>query len=881
MQEQPTVKTFLFTDIEGSTRLWEHDPGRMRPALERHDALVCAAVEDHRGIVVKMIGDGMHAVFDDPLDAVGAVLQLQQALANPESTHGVALRVRCGLHAGVDQRRDNDYFGNAVNRAARIMSAAHGGQVLVSQAVALLISDRLPTGVALRDLGAVRLRDLKNLEHIYQVIHAELREHFPALRALEATPNNLPHQVTSFIGCEQALAEVTKCLAQTRLLTLVGVGGLGKTRLSLQVAAEVMGDYPDGVWFVDLAPLGEPQLVVQAVASVLGVKEDVGCPLIEALVRYVKDRNLLLILDNCEHLVRACAELAKQLLQSGSRLKILASSREHLHLAGETSYPVSALAVPDPLQRIPLPALTQYDAVQLFIVRAVAAQPAFEVTLENAAAVTSICQRLDGIPLALELAAARVRTLSVEKIAARLSDRFQLLTRGDQTALPRQQTLRASIDWSYELLSEAERALFRRLAVFAGSWTLEAAEAVAEGRDMQAGGALDPLTNLVEKSLVTLVPHGERYRLLETMRQYALERLNESGELEVVRTRHLEFYLALAERARPELGGPNQGAWLSRLDLERENILAAHSWCDRTEGGAELGFRLVYSVKLYWINRGFLGLGHRVTVEALARAGAHERSAARCRALFDAGQLGSFMGRYGEAQVYLQESLGIARELADTVRIAAVLQPLGMVSLGQGDLVGARTHLEEALTLARALGNKRELAAALNLLATLHRLEGAPDTAEPLYEDVVTLARELGDRESIAIGLLNLAMVSIGRGASDRACKMLAEVLDIADVTGSRQAGQSALEVAAGLGASREDWECAARFYGVAQAQMEQTGLQRDPADEAFLTPLIGRARETLGTAGFATAEKAGRALSYDAAIVEARAWLQHIGQAG
>ncbi|MEP6655729.1 MAG: tetratricopeptide repeat protein [Betaproteobacteria bacterium] len=875
MQAPFSLATFLFTDIEGSTRLWEQQPDQMGPALACHDAIVRGVVERHRGVVVKMIGDGAHAVFEDPLDAVAATLELQHALADPQATHGLALRVRCGLHVGAVERRDNDFFGTVLNRAARIMGTAHGGQVLLSQAVATLVGDRLPAGVALRDLGAVRLRDLASAEHVYQLVHPQLRNDFPPLRSLEATPNNLPQQMTSFVGRERDLAQAGKLLLATRLLTLCGVGGLGKTRLSLQLAADAIDLFADGVWFVELAPLTDASRVAQTVASVLGVKEAAGRPVLEALVKYVHDKELLLILDNCEHLLHACADLAKQLLQAGSRLKVLASSREPLHLAGETTYPVPALAIPDARAVVTAEMLLQYEAVRLFIERAVAVQPAFQVTSENAVAVADICHHLDGIPLAIELAAARVRALSVMQIAARLGDRFRLLTGGDRTALPRQQTLRALIDWSFDLLTDHERALFRRLSVFAGGWTLEAAEAVGAGGDLDQVDVLDLLTRLVEKSLVAMEAQGERYRLLETVRQYAQERLDESGEGGRARTQHLRFFLALAEKARPELNGPHQGESLARLDMERENILAAHAWCDHAEEGADAGVRLAYFVKPYWFNRGLLGLGHRVTVEALARVGAQERSLNRARVLADAGQFCSYMGRYAEAQGYLEESLSIARETEDKGRFARVLQPLGMALLGQGNLKMARGYLEEALALAGEQDNKRELAGACNALAQLHRVEGELDKAEPLFGRVLTLARELGDREVIAVGLLNLAMVSISRGERDRARAMLLEALAIAGAIGSRPAGQSVLEVCAGLAVFCADWERAARFFGMAEAQMGYTGIHRDAADTAFLEPLIGKAHAALDASAFAAADSAGRALSYDEAILEARRWLE------
>ena len=461
------------------------------------------------------------------------------------------------------------------------------------------------------------------------------------------------------------------------------------------------------------------------------------------------------------------------------------------------------------------------------------------------------------------------------------------------------------IDWSYDLLTEHERALLRRLAVFAGGWTLEAAEAVGAGGEIAEADVLDLLSRLVEKSLVVMEAERERYTMLETVRQYAQERLvekslvimeaererytmletvrqyaqerlDESGEADETRTRHLHFYLSLAEKARPKFVSPEQGMWLAYLDPERENLLAAHAWCDRIESGAALDFRLVRALKTYLTNRSLMELAYRVALEALARPGAQARDAARSRACFDAGQTCCFMGRYAEAQALLEESLIIARELGDTHRIAVVLQPLGMAVLGLGDSAAARGHLEEALALARAEGDKREFAAALNALAQLHRAEGALDPAEPLYVQVLALARELGDRESIAIALLNLAMVSIGRDSSPRARDMLLEALAIADETGSKPVGQSVLEVSSGLAATGGEWEPAARFFGTAEEQNALTGMSRDPADEAFLAPLIARAREAFGEAQFRIAEAAGRATSFEHAITAARIWLAH-----
>jgi len=682
--------------------------------------------------------------------------------------------------------------------------------------------------------------------------------------------HNLPAQLNSFIGRAAEIARLRELLSGSRLVTLTGTGGTGKTRLSLQAAYELVPEYPDGIWLAELAPLSDALRVPQAVASAMGVKEEAGRPVTEALVRYVRERRMLLVLDNCEHVLGACAQLAKELLQAGPGLTILASSREPLHVAGESVYPLPALAVP--AERESTAALTTFDSVRLFLDRATAVQPAFKVN-GNAAAVIAICRRLDGIPLAIELAAARVGSLPVERIASRLSDALAVLKGGDRTTQSRQQTLRASIDWSYDLLEIPERELFRRLAVFAGGWTLEASEAVCASGDVAGGDVLDLLTRLTDKSLVDLDANGDRYRLLDTVRQYAQELLAASGEQDHVRNAHLAFYGAFATRARQALTGPDQGEWLARLDAERENVLSAHAWCDSAPEGAKLGLQLARDTKAYWIVRGLLGLGHSLVADAIARPGAGQRDEARCRALFDAGQLAFFMGRYGEAQRYLEESLVVARELGNRQRIAAALQPLGMACLGQGNLATARAHLEEALEAARALDNRRDLAAAMNALGAFHRVRGDLDRARELYEQAVALFASLGDHESRAIGMLNLAMVAIQRDSRPPARAILAEVIALSESVGLPRVGLCAIEACAGFAAAGGDFERAARFYGVAEAQNGNTGLHRDPADEAFLAPLMEKSRSALGTR-FRPVEESGRALAYGPAIAEARAWL-------
>lgn len=869
--------TLLFTDIEGSTRLWEDDPQRMAPALAAHDAIVRDAIAGHRGRVVKSTGDGVHAVFGDPRDALAATLTIVRSLDDPGRTAGIALRIRCGLHAGVAFGRDGDYYGSTVNRAARIMAAAHGGQILVSQAVADAVAAGLPAECALLDLGEVRLRDLARPERVYQLAHPALRRDFPPLRSLAATPNNLPGQLTSFVGRNRELAEVRTLMQRTRLLTLTGTGGLGKTRLSLQAAAEALDDYPDGAWFVELAPLADPRRVALAVASALSLKEEAGRPLPETLVAHLRSRRLLLVLDNCEHLVHACAELVRTLLVASPGLRVLASSRQPLRCAGETTYALPPLTLPGSTGT-DATTLSQCEATALFVERATAVAPSFAATDAAAAAVVEICRRLDGIPLAIELAAARVRELPVERIAARIGQRFRLLTRGDPTALPRQQTLRALIDWSHDLLGPAAAILFRRLAVFVGGFTLDATEDVVSDEQLARDDVLDTLGALVDQSLVMLEPGQDRYRMLETIREYAGEKLAAAGEDEAMRRRHFFHYAAFADGARAGLFGADQSTWLARLDVERENVLSAHAWCLTAADTGEAGLGLVKSLMYYWILRGVLDLGYRVTREALAHPGAAARGAARCVGLSVAGQIGAFMGRYAEARPLLEESLAIARELGDAVHVVRVLQPLGLALLGLGDTAAARARLVEALALARQHGNPRAIAAAQNALAQTARVDGDLDTAEPLYVEMLGLARTLGEPSLTASALLNLAMVAICRGAATRARAPLLEALAIARDVDSTQAVQSALEVCAGLAASRAEWARCLRFYGTADALARSTGLQRDPADQSFLLPRVHAARQAVGADAAAEAETAGGACAYPQAIAAAEAWLASLG---
>jgi len=499
MTDLPTgTVAFLFTDIEGSTPLWEREPEKMHLALERHHAILQVAIESSGGQVFKIIGDAFQAAFAVPARAVEAAISAQRSLVFEVWPTGIPIRVRMGVHTGHAEARDDDYTAaHTLNRVARIMSAAHGGQIILSQEVLDELANRIPEEITLRDMGKHRMKGLTQLEHLYQVIAPDLPAEFPRLSTLDISPpNNLPLQLTSFIGREKELREVMELLSTCRLVTLTGPGGCGKTRLSLEIAERVQDTHPHGVWLVELASLADPSLIPQTLAAVLGLREEGGGytggrPILTVLTDFLRTRTLFLVLDNCEHLIEACARLADGLLRACPKIHILASSRETLGISGEATYQVPSLGVPDLHELLSVDQLLQYASVKLFVERAGTVLPGFTVTGDNAPAVVQVCHRLDGIPLVIELAAAWVKMLTVEQIATRLDDRFRLLTGGSRTALPRQQTLRALIDWSFSLLSEQECILFRRLSVFAGGWTLDAAEAVCAEGYFRAGEGIE------------------------------------------------------------------------------------------------------------------------------------------------------------------------------------------------------------------------------------------------------------------------------------------------------------------------------------------------------------------------------------------------------
>jgi predicted ATPase/DNA-binding SARP family transcriptional activator len=779
--------TFLFTDVEGSTRLWEEQPDAMPAALLRHDTLLHAAIRAAGGQVFKTMGDQFCAAFATAPEAMTAALAAQRALQAQTWHQGPPLRVRMALHTGTAQQREGDYFGPTFNRLARLLDTGHGGQILLSLATVELVRDQLPEGADLRDLGERRLPDLSRPEQIFQLVVPDLPAHFPPLRSLEAFAHNLPLQLTRFIGREREIAAVKRLLQQTRLLTLTGAGGCGKTRLALQVGVDLLEEHADGVWLVELAALADPSLVAQTVATALGVREGPGHPLTETLIDTLRPKQVLLLLDNCEHLLPACAHLTENLLQACPQLRVLATSREALGLLGEQSYRVGPLSLPEPRQLPPLERLQEYEAVQLFTDRAGLGQAMFALTAANAASVVQVCQQLDGMPLAIELAAARVKALPVEQIAARLDDMFRLLTGGSRTALRRHQTLRALIDWSYDLLSEEERALLRRLSVFAGGWTLEAAEGVCEGDVIEAWQVFDLLTSLVEKSLVIYNERERdvRNRLLETVRQYARDRLLEVGETASVQGRHRDWFLALAERAEPELGGPEARTWLDRLEAEHENLRAALAWSG-AQGHIEAGLRLVGALAEFWFVRGYLREGRQHLAGLLALPGAEARTAARAKALRGVGLLASLQGDHQAARALSEESLAIFRELGDRRGIALSLNYLGYVPPDRGNEAAKRALFEESLSIFREMGDKLGIADSLLNLGNLAAEQGEHEAAQMLVEESLAIFREIGHKHGIALSLRWLGRAAQQEGEYEAARALLEESLAISQELGDK-----------------------------------------------------------------------------------------------
>jgi predicted ATPase/class 3 adenylate cyclase/DNA-binding CsgD family transcriptional regulator len=753
--------TLLLADVEGSTRLWETQPEEMTDAIGRLNEAVSTLIAAHDGVrpVEQGEGDSFVAAFARASDAVAAALELQRAPLAP-------IRLRIGIHTGEVQLRDEgNYAGSTINRTARLRDLGHGGQTLLSGATEQMVVDRLPGDAWLTELGTHALRDLPRPERVIQLCHPDLVNEFAPLRvAKPIASQRLPIQLTSFVGRQTELAQVQQLLAENRVVTLTGAGGVGKTRLAIQAAAAIAGDFGDGVWYVDLAPLTDPELAAVTVARALGLPDQPGRSTTDTLLRFVRDRQMLVVLDNCEHLLDACAELIVAVLSGAAGLTVLATSREAIGVAGEVSWRVPSLSLAD-------------EAIELFTNRARHARPDLILTDDNAATVGEICARLDGVPLAIELAAARVRALSLAEILDSLHDRFRLLTGGSRTAVRRQQTLRASVDWSHALLTEPERVLFRRLAVFLGGFDFDAAQAVAGGGDVQRYQVLDQLTLLVDKSLVVADDSGgrTRYRLLETVRQYALEKLGESGEADAVRVRHRDYYTSLAALLDAPAGRDYEQR-IEQADIEIDNLRAAFSW-SRENSDVELALALASSLQPLWLARGRVREGLDWFDTALADDNAQHPGVApavRARALADKAVLDAVLGADSLDQA--QQALAIARDVDDPALLARTLTACGMVAGTGYNAEVARACFAEAIGLARATDDRWRLSQILALQAQGAFIAGDPLGVRAAGEEGRDLADAIGDRSNSRVCRNSLGLAQMMSGDLAGAVTQFGEV---------------------------------------------------------------------------------------------------------
>jgi len=851
--DRPTgTVTFVFTDIEGSTKM-AHALGtdRWREILVQHAAVIRAAASGNDGVEVRTEGDSFFLAFRSARQAVVAAADVQRALARQAWAHGAVVRVRIGMHTGENARPGTpesgaDYVGYDVHRAARVASSAHGGQVLISSATRMLLGAELPDGVTLRDLGEHRLKDLSQPDQLFQLVIAGLPGEFAPLRTLSAVPNNLPVQLTSFIGRKKELAEARALLGRTRLLTLAGPGGTGKSRLSLELAAQVTDQFADGVWSVRLAPVSDPALVASAIAQALGLVVPAKRMPIDHVVDHLRDREALLVLDNFEQVVSAAPDVGR-ILTECPRVKVVVTTRIVLRLTGEQEYPVPPLTLPDPKAVPDVEELSRAEAVQLFIERARAARPDFMLTTENARALVGIVAQLDGLPLAIELAAARVKILPPQAILERLASGLGILQSSARDLPARQQTLRGAIAWSYDLLEPGLRLLFQRLSLFRGGGALAQIEHVCGPAAELGREVLDGVSELVDQSLLRRVDSGAepRFVMLETIREFAHEKLTESGEQKEIELGHAQAFLALAEAAEPDLLGAKQGEWLDRLDLEQGNLrvaldICSHPHCaDRAtcdcapsehaedDARVEISLRLAGTLWRFWQMRGHLQEGRQRTERVLTLPGAESHADAYLRALEAAGGVTYWLGDMEATERSYVKRLELARKKDDARALANALYDLSFVYVVPSvDLDKAKGLLEEALAIFRRLGDRAGEAKTLWNLANFYMGRRLWEEAGAVLPGVVSVFREMDNRFGLGWALHNLGMLRIRQGRIDEGRGSLREGIGIfraaGDVSGIVLYINDFAELAAAQGLA----DRALRLYGAGAALAAMTGAQ-------------------------------------------------------
>jgi len=894
--------------------LWEKSPRSMQIALTRHDAILWEAIEGHGGFVFKTVGDAFCAVFPTALGALKSALAAQRGLFSEAWGDEIgALRARMALHTGTTHERDGDYFGPPVNRVARLLSAGHGGQILLSSSTQELVRDHLPPETHLRDLGERRLKDLSRPERIFQLTAPDLPSEFPPLKTLETHTNNLPLQATPLIGREREVEAVCGLLRspETRLLTLLGTGGTGKTRVGLQVAAELVDDFEDGVFFVPIAAITDPTLVAPTIARALGLSEGGARPAEELLEGYLRDRRTLLLLDNLEQVLEA-APVVDRLLSTAAGLKILATSRTPLGLYGEYEFPIPPLSLPDPESLPPLENLTEYEAVRLFVERARAVRPDFSLAEDNAPAVVEICERLDGLPLAIELAAARIKLLTPQVLLDRLGNRLKILTGGARNLPERQRTLRNAIEWSYELLDEGEKMLFGRLGVFSSGATLEAMEAVCDTEGDLPTDVFEGASSLLDKSLLRQEEGagGEpRFVMLETIHEFANAKLEGSGEAEAVRRVHAEYFLALAEEAEPMLWGAEDATWLERLEQEHDNMRAALHWAIEHEEG-ELALRVGGALRWFWYMEGYYSEGRRWLEVALGKEGPASAEARikalagvgflavdqgdldRAEAAADEGlelstqagssslgtadfknilgELARLRGEHQRAARLVQDSLALHQEAGDKLGIAWSLGNLANVAGDRGDHERAKQLYEEGLALSRRLGSAELLGAYLISLGSESLLEGEPERAIALNEEAAELFRKRGRRGGLQHILDNLGRATLLRGDYERAETLHKESLRVSQDLGDKLIASDSLEGLACTAGAQGEAERSAILFGAAEGLREAEGYQQAPRDRSLREPYLAAAHAQIGEATWSAAWEKGRSMEFEDAVVYA-----------
>lgn len=835
--------TFMLTDLVGSTRAWESAPAAMREAMARHDRIVDRCLKQHHGTEVPSgrAGDSILAVFSRAADAATGALSLQRDFAAERWPEELTMEIRVALHSGEAELRQGQYHGQVLNRCARLLATCHGGQVLLTSATEQLLVDELPPRTELRDLGFHRLKDLARPERVFELVDAKHPRVFPPIRSQQPA-TNLPIQLTAFIGRDDELRQLRELHGRGRSLTLTGPGGSGKTRLALELASELVTEHADGVWFIELGPVSGTHLVPQAVADTLHLKEQASRRLADTLADHLRERSLLLVLDNCEHVVDVVAELTVELLKECKQLKVLATSREPLRVPGEVTWRV--------------PPLGRDEAVRLFVDRATAHEAQFRINDDNVDAVVRICECVDRIPLAIELAAARVPVMPLEEILSRLEKSFGLLTAGSRTTVSRQQTLKATLDWSYDLLSDPEKLLFRRLSIFAGRFGLDAAEAVCSDDRLRADAVLDLLGRLVDKSMVTL--DGERYRCLETIRSYGRLRLEDTGKLDALQAQLGAYLIGLA-RARE----PGQLAeWLDRLEAVYDDVSATLAWSQK--GDPELGMRLAVALHVYWQLRGHASEPRQFAEAILAHTSPD--FPLRPAALHLAGAFAYLQGDFASARRRIDEAETEARAVGDWPTVLLALERSGLMAAAAGDLAASEEALNSALDLARELRDQASEASIVHQLGLRATREPDLPAARTLLEKSVAVRRALGRSDEASMSLTFLAAVALLQSDAATAQRCIIESLEIGRALRDRRAAWS-LDVLACLTTREGNLERALQLGGAGSAMHEASGNRPPASWEAFVSPHIQLARSGLDPEVARRNWEAGRGMAFDEAL--------------